>query len=118
MLGLILNVMLDAASRRRADRERRVTFLPEEMPVADFVMHPGRRGFFQFAHHVGKTVRGFESEEQMNMIVYAADNLRNAAQPANRAAKIIVQARLPFRADERLPVFRAEHEMIMQAQIG
>ncbi len=63
-------------------------------------------------------MRGFEADEKMHMICDATDSLRCAAQAANRAAEIFVEAMSPFCGQERFPVFRGKHEMIEERGVG
>jgi hypothetical protein len=49
------------------------------------------------------------------MIRRAADGFGGSIRCANQTAEIFVQTVPPPIRDERMPVFRAEHDVIMQA---
>jgi hypothetical protein len=51
----------------------------------------------------------------MNVIRRAADGFGNAVRRANQPAEIFVQTIPPFIRYERMQVFRAEHDVVMQA---
>jgi len=61
---------------------------------------------------------GLQANQQMDVVVDAADALGNSAQSANRAAEIVVQTIPPRRGDGRSAILRAEDEVIVQAEIG
>src|SRR6266478_1954273 len=118
MLLLIGNVTFNGLPRGRADSKCRIPLLPGEGTRTDFVMHPRGGCLFQFPQHVGKGMRCLEPNEQVDVVGHSADTLGKAAQPANRAAEIIVEACSPVRCDKWLAVFRSEHEVVMKAEIG
>jgi len=51
----------------------------------------------------------------MNMVSRAADGLGDSIRGPDQAAKIFMQTSAPATIDERVPVFRAEHNVEMQA---
>jgi hypothetical protein len=59
-----------------------------------------------------------ESDKQVYVIGHPTDPFRKPAQPPKSPAQILVKTSSPFRVDERLPILRAEDDMIMQAEIG
>jgi hypothetical protein len=61
---------------------------------------------------------GFQPHEQVDVVGHAADAFGKTAQPANRPAEIFVETRPPFRRDQGFTVFRAEDEMVMEAEVG
>ncbi len=116
MLGLVRDVFLHLRSRRRADGEGTVAFLPRKLTQLDLVMHPDRRSLFQLPHEIGKTMRRLQPHQQMHMIGHAADTLRIPAKSSHRAAKVFVKAVSPCSADERNTVLRGENDVVMQSK--
>ncbi len=57
-------------------------------------------------------MRGFEPDEQVNMIPHATDTLRSPAQTADGTADVIVKARPQFQCDPWFAVFCREDDMI------
>jgi len=51
----------------------------------------------------------------MNVIRRAANGLWNSVRRANQTAEIFMQTISPALRDEGMPVFRAEHDVEMQA---
>jgi hypothetical protein len=51
----------------------------------------------------------------MNMIYCAADGFGDSIRRANQTAEIFMQTRSPLIRDERMPVFRAEYNVEVQA---
>ena len=49
------------------------------------------------------------------MIRRATDGFGNSIGRTNQAAEILMQSISPFIRNERVPVFRAEHDVTMQA---
>ena len=118
MFLLIGNVGLDGPSRRGADCECCVSFLPGKRPTVEIVVNPTRRCLFQLAHHVGQTMARFQANQEVYMIDHSSHTLRESVQTRNRTAKILMESASPRRDDPRFPRFRAEDEMIMEAAIG
>jgi hypothetical protein len=94
-----------------------ITILPAKGGLKMF-RRPDGRGFFEFPHQIGRRNRGSQAEQQMNVVLHAADGFRHPAQPAHRAAEIFVEPRPPFGADERPPFLGAENNVMVQAVKG
>jgi hypothetical protein len=56
-----------------------------------------------------------QTDEQMNVVSRAADGFGDSVRRANQSAEIFMQTSAPVIRDERMPVFRAEHDVEMQA---
>src|SRR5947209_1479427 len=54
----------------------------------------------------------------MHVVRDAADALREAAEPVDRAAEVLVQTRGPGVRDERFAALRAEDDVVMEAEVG
>ena len=115
MLRLVHNVFFDRLAIGHAHRECAVALLPREIFHADGFVNPARRSLFNVLHERRERMCRAQTDEQMNMIRRAADGFRNSIRRANQSAKIFVQSPAPFIRDERMPVFRAEHDVVMQA---
>ena len=118
VLVLVGDVMSNRLPSRGADREGGVTLLPRKRACSLLLMYPCGGGFFQFAHDIGKAMRGLQADEQMNVVGHATDAFGKTAQSANRAAKLIVETRPPCRSDDGLTVLGGENEVVVQAEIG
>ena len=81
----------------------------------DRLVHPARGDGFHFAHHIGKTMRGAKSDEQVNMIGDSTNRFWVAAQSPNRAAEICMKVIAPFWINARRMIFGREHDMVMEA---
>ena len=90
MLFLVRNVLLNARPRRGAHRECGVTFLPSERLQADLLVDPHRRSFLQLAQDIRQTMSGFQADQQMDVIGYAADTLWNSAKSGDGSPQILV----------------------------
>src|SRR5262245_56335463 len=90
MFDLVGDIFVYLIRLRRANSESRVSFLPRKdsnsMPV-----NPFRRAAFDLAHNFGKRMRSLESRQQVNMISWTADRLRNGIDVLSDSAKIRVK---------------------------
>src|SRR5713101_2352825 len=118
MFFLIGDVLLNRRPRGSANRKRRVAFLPGKCSQPDLLMDPNRGCLFQFAQDVGQAVAGFQTDEKMDMIGYATDPLWEPSEPGKRASQVLVQPRTPLRGDDGFPVFGAEDQVVMKAEIS
>src|SRR5262245_46682136 len=99
MLLLIAHVILHVRTRRGANGEGSVTFLPSKLGFEILLLHPRRTGFLQLAHEVGEGMRGLQTHEKMNVVLNAANSFRNASEPAHGSSEILVHAITPRRGD-------------------
>ena len=77
-------------------------------------MHPAGRHRFHGADDVREAMRRTQTDEQMNVVVNAADSLRDSAEIAHDAAEIRVQPFAPRRNDKWPTFFRAEDDVIVE----
>ena len=61
--------------------------------------------------------RGAQADEQMQMVIHAADSFRISAEIAHDAAKIGVQPFAPRGDDEWATFFRAKDDVIMEREV-
>ena len=115
MLGLVGNVFLDCVAIGNAHGKRAITRLPRKIFYADGFVNPPRRCLFDVLHKRRERMGRAQTHQQMNVIRRAAAGFGNAVRRANQTAEVFVQTRKPFVRDERMPVFRAEHDVKMQA---
>ena len=59
---------------------------------------------------------GSQTDEEVNVIFHAHNGERNTLQATHRAAEVFVKAWTPLGTDERPVLFRAEYDVILQAQ--
>jgi hypothetical protein len=60
-------------------------------------------------------MRRAQTNQQMNVVSRATNGFGDSVRRANQAAKVFMQTRPPFIRDEWMPVFRAEHDVVVQA---
>lgn len=59
-----------------------------------------------------------ERNQQMYMIRHAADSLRHAAEPTDRAAEIFVKLSPPCRGDHWFTLFCGEDQVVKQVRVS
>ena len=118
MLLLPTDVMGDLFEIRGADRERAITLLPGEAGHSNLLMNPFRRRGFEIAHHIGQTMGGPESDQQMNVIPHPANRFGDTSRRSNHAAQVSVQTVTPCGVNQDTAFFGAENEVVMEAQMG
>lgn len=59
-----------------------------------------------------------QTDEQVNMILCPTDRFRNTVRGANQTAEVFMQSRTPCFGDKGMPIFRAEHDVEMQAEMS
>ena len=89
--------------------------LPREIFYANGFVNPARRGLFDVLNKRRQRVRRAQTNQQVNVVSHTSDEFGNSVRGANQSAKVFMQTISPFIRDERMPVFRAEHDMEMQA---
>ena len=57
-------------------------------------------------------MRGFESDEKMNVIRDTTDALWGATRTTDGSTQILVQTRAPFHGDDGFPVFRGKDNVV------
>jgi hypothetical protein len=63
-------------------------------------------------------MRCANSNQQMNVVGYAANGFGNSIKRANRAANVSMKARTPICRDERALVFGAENNVTMKTEMS
>ena len=117
VLHLVGDVFLDGITIGHAHRKRAITLLPREIFRANGFVNPARRGLFDVLHEFRKRMSRTQAGKDMNMVRCATDGFRNSPCCANQAAQVFVQPGTPWFGNPRLPVLRAEHDVVMQAQV-
>jgi len=79
MLLLIGDVSANRITRGGADGECRISLLPPEVWLFERLPRPGSGSLLQFTHEIGKAMRGFQADQQVDMIRHASDSKRNSS---------------------------------------
>ncbi len=116
MSGLVLDVSLHTRAGRRAHRERTISFLPCKSAQLELVAHTNGRSLPQVAHEVRQTMRGLQSNKQVDMVGNAAGTLRNSSESRRRAADVFVQTFAPRFCNQRRARLCGEHDVVMQGE--
>ena len=118
MLLLIGDVRLDRVASRMAHGERAIAGLPRELVRArKCVVHPMRRAGFQSANEVGERRLLAKRDQQVDVILDAADLNGNAAMTNNDSPKVFPEPRSDLGGDDWGPVFGAEDNVVMEAGV-
>ena len=112
------DVFFEGVAARRANGEGSVAFLPCEGGVTDVVMDPTGGDGLDIAYGVCEARGGAQADEEVDVIGDAADGLRDAVEVAHHAAEEGVEAVTPCRGDERCAVFGAEHDVVVEGEVG
>ena len=114
MFFLIGNILPYFFQHRCTYGERAIPILPFELLIADGFMNPGGRNSFYVAHYVRQSLSRAKSNQQMNVVGYAANGFGNSLQRAQCTADVSVKTRTPFRGDEGALMFCAEDDVAMK----
>jgi len=117
MLLLVLDVPAHRLAQTRAHREKRIPLLPFKCALV-LRRRPDRSRLLEFAHEVGKAMRGLQPDQRVDRVLDAADLQRHALQSAHGAAQIFVKARAPLRPNERPAFLGGADPVIMQAMVS
>jgi len=117
MFFLMTNIFSNGGQMAAAHGKGRIAFLPGKRRIK-FFHHPSRGCFFQFAHDIGQAMGCPKAGQNMDMILNSTNYLGGCIKAFQRAAEIFVQFRAPGSLDLRAAFFRAEHDMVMQAEKG
>ena len=119
MMGLLIgDVVSNGIMRGGADGKGRIAFLPLELRLFEHLPHPGSGSLLQFTHEIGKAMRWFQTDQQVDMIRHAPDSERNASQTMHRSAEVSVETVFPFGQNHRLTILGREHQMEEEAGVG
>jgi len=116
MFFLARNVPNDARQLRPADAAREIPFLPFK-PGAQMFIHPSRGIGFQDLHGLRDAQGCSEIDEGVDMIVDPADGDRVHAMVLRDSGEVGPQFRLKTFVDRFVPVFRAEDDVDVVADV-
>src|ERR1017187_2053858 len=97
--------------------KNRVALLPGK-PALEVLRHPKRRGFLDFPREIRRSMRRFQTYQQMHMVLHASDRFGNPAQPAHGDSQVLMSASAPFRPQKGPALFGAKHDVVMEAVKG
>ena len=117
MRFLIRDVISHPIYFRKSDGKRTIAPLPREILDADGFVNPSGRGLFDVLNKCSERVRSLQANQQVNMVSRATDGFGNRVCRPHQSAEIFVKAGPPCGVHERVPVFRAEHEVKMETQV-
>ena len=76
---MVLALVVDVSNRSRhvgrADAERAVSFLPDEILFATLLIHPSRRICLQLLHCNRQGKRGWQPKQEMHVVLCATDGV-------------------------------------------
>ena len=67
---------------------------------------------------LGPNMSGFQTHEQMHMVIGATDCFRDSIDVFHDAPEIGMQSIAPCRTDDALAIFCAEDQMVMKGAMG
>ena len=117
MLLLSDNVLPHVRAMRRADRKSAVAFLPLKGTQSHLVMYPAGRNALHLAHHLGKTMGGAQTHEDMDMVGHSTDRLGNSTQVMNGATEKTMQTLPPSRSNQWSAVLGRKNHVIVQREV-
>ncbi|SRR5258708_7368767 len=114
---LVCDLAPNGIGRGGTDGERGVTLLPGKLSIEIF-LDPIRRVLLEISHDIGDTMHWAKTRENVQVIVHAADNLRNALHSADDTTQVRMKSRPPFGMDERPSFLRRENNMVVKTEEG
>jgi len=117
VLVLGFDVVPDFVAEAGADGEGCIALLPCEFR-AMMAGGPDGGGLFEFAHEVLDAVVCVEADEEVDVVLDAADGADGAAKAADGSAEVLVESAAPAGVDEGLALIGAEDYVVVEGYVG
>jgi len=117
VLHLVRNVSLDIGQLRRAHCKCPIALLPRKLHYTVF-MYPQGRTTFHLPNDISQRVRRLQSQQNVDMISWAANRPSNGANVADNSTDISMQFFTPWFRYDPPTAFRAKDDVVVKTQMG